>query len=76
MVAKSNSERQAAFRARRSRDAREVQLWLGDSEKLKLARLARHWGISQAEVVARLVRRADEEVVAGLDDAAFEAYLR
>lgn len=75
MVAKSNSERQAAYRARRSRDSREVQLWLGDSEKLKLARLARHWGISQAEAVSRLVRRADEEVVAALDDAAFEEYL-
>ncbi len=53
-----------------------MQPWLGDSEKLALSRLARHWGISQAEVVSRLVRRADDETLADLDDAAFEAYLR
>ena len=75
VVAKSNAERQADYRARRARDSRALQLWLEDSDKLALKRLARHWGISQAQAVARLVRQADKEVVDGLDDEQFEEYL-
>lgn len=75
MAAKSNAERQAAFRARKVRDSRTVQLWLEDADKLALSRLARHWGVSQAEAVARLVREADKEVMDGMDDEQFEAYL-
>ena len=73
-MAKSNAERQAAYRARRARDSRPVQLSLDDVDKLALKRLGRHWGISQAETVARLVRQADQEIVEGMDDQQFEAY--
>lgn len=34
MAAKSNVERQAAYRARRSRDSRAPQSWLDDADKL------------------------------------------
>lgn len=76
MAAKSNAERQAAFRSRRARDSRAVQLWLGEPEKLALSLLARHWGVGQSEVVARLLREADRAVVEGLDDGALEEYFR
>lgn len=75
VAAKSNAQRQAEFRARRSRDARPVQLWLGEADRLALARLARHWDVTRAEAVARLVRGADREAAEGMDDASFEAYL-
>lgn len=75
MTAKSNAEGQAAFRARKARSSRTVQLWLEDLDKLALARLARHWGISQAEAVARLVRQADKEVMDGMGDEQFEECL-
>ena len=75
VAAKSNAERQAEYRARRARGSRALHLWLDDADKLALKRLARHWGISQAEVVARLVREADKEVLDGMEDEQFEDYL-
>ena len=75
VVAKSNAERQAAYRTRRARDSRALQLWLDDADKLALKRLARHWGISQAEAVARLIREADKAIMDGMDDEQFEEYL-
>jgi hypothetical protein len=74
VTAKSNAERQAAYRARRERSARAVHLWLADSEKGALKRLARHRGVSQAELVAGLLRRAEDEATAGMDDGQFNGY--
>ncbi|MGB7964116.1 MAG: hypothetical protein WCF12_14330 [Propionicimonas sp.] len=74
MVAKSSAERQAAYRARQGRRAQAVQLWLADSDKGALRRLARHRAMSQAELVAALLRQAETEATAGMDDGQIDDY--
>ncbi len=86
---RSASERQAAFRARAMRGeggialrtsdpgqgARRIDLLLPTGAALALRRLARHKGMSQAQVLADLIVQADARVASRLDDAQLDEYV-
>ena len=85
----TDSERQAAFRARAMRGkggialrasdpgqgARRIDLFLPTGAALALRRLARHKGMSQAQVLADLIVQADSRVVSRMDDAEMDKYV-
>lgn len=70
---KSSAERQAAYRASRRAAGsegdgeRRVNTWVSTATYLALRRLANRYGVTQREVLERLVRAEDDEVLAGLD---------
>jgi hypothetical protein len=77
-VGQSNAERQAAYRARhlKSEDGRgeRLNLVVDLHAKACLARLARHYGTSQRQVLERLLGDAELAVLEGLrDKSAYEA---
>lgn len=74
VVAKSNPERQAAYRARQGRHSRAVHLWLAGSDKGALKRLARRRGLTQVELIAALLRQAEDAATAGMDDGQIDDY--
>lgn len=77
-MGQSNAERQANYRARhlKSEDGRgeRLNVVIDVHAKACLARLARHHGISQREVLERLLGDAEQTVLEGLaDKSAYEA---
>ena len=86
---KTASERQAAYRARARRGeggialntddpgqgARRVDLFLPTSAALALRRLARHKGVSQAQIVADLITKADHQATKSMDDEVMAEYI-
>ena len=86
---KTASERQAAYRARvqageggialnaedPGQGARRLDLFLPTGEALALRRLARHKGVSQAQIMADLIAKADRQATAKMDDEAFSEYV-
>ena len=79
-MAKSNAERQKAYRAGRARagDNGELRIntFVTTSAALGLKRLAKHYAVTQRAMLERLIADADKAVVAPMDDADFEQYLR
>lgn len=81
-MARTAAQRQAAYRAKRASAGREgngqrrLSLWAESGTALALARLARHEGVTQRAVLERLVRAADEAVLASieLDSPAWDTY--
>ncbi len=87
---KTASERQAAYRARASRGeggialgtddpgqgARRVDLFLPTSAALALRRLARHKDVSQAQIMADLITKADHQATKNMGEVAFADYVR
>jgi hypothetical protein len=72
---KSAAERQAAHRARqRQTYSHRVNTWLPEDAGRALKRLARHHGISQAELIARLVLAEEESLAAGIADDQLDRY--
>lgn len=66
-MATTNAQRQAAYRQRaRQKDSR-ISMWIDMSAALALARLARHEGVSQRQVLERLILQADDQVYASLE---------
>lgn len=69
-MAKSTAERQAAYRARQAHGGddgegqRRVSLWVSTGCALALARLARRYGVTQRELIERMVLAEDERVLA------------
>ncbi|WP_132922586.1 hypothetical protein [Sodalis ligni] len=67
-MAKSASERQAAYRERRAKAGdngeRRINTWVSTGASLALSRLAARQGISQREMLERLIIAADKEVTA------------
>lgn len=68
-MAKTTAERQAAYRARQV-DAgkngdgqRRVSMWLSTGAALALARLACRYGVTQRELVERMLLADDERVL-------------
>lgn len=66
---KSNAQRQREYRLKR-RAAGEhgeanLNLWLDNSAKFALERLAVYWGISERETLEQLIISADRNVLAG-----------
>ena len=72
---KSPAERQAAYRARRrSEYGFRVSLFLPETAGRQLQRLARHEGLTQAELLAKLLADADAAVLDTLDDHGIAGY--
>jgi hypothetical protein len=74
--------RQAAYRARRqlagNSGERRLNTWIGTGAHLALARLAKRYGVTQRDMLERLIRAEDERVLAGLalDTPEWDAYIR
>lgn len=64
-MAKTNAERQAAYRARRIGETR-LNLWIADSAALALERLAEHGGTTKRATLERLLIDAGEALDANL----------
>ncbi len=73
----SSAQRQRAYRQRAQVDAnqRRVNTWISAEAALALRRLARRHGVTQREIIERLVIAAQDEVMRDLADADFERYL-
>lgn len=75
---RSAAERQAAYRARRTEGEgdRRINTWVSSAAALALARLARRYGVTQREMLERLIKAADDEVLQGLelDSPEWDAY--
>lgn len=71
-MSRTNSERQAAYRARRAEAGdngeRRLNTWLSTSAALALERLARHHGLTQRAMLERLLLEAQYDATAGMTD--------
>lgn len=71
--ARTAAQRQAAYRARRpfagndGNGERRLNLWLSTGAFVRLARLARHDGVSKREVLERLINAADALILTDMD---------
>jgi hypothetical protein len=82
-MAKTASQRQAAYRARRphaghdGNGERRLSIWIETGASLALARLARRYAVTQQALIERLVIAEDERILAGMepDSAQWCAYL-
>ncbi len=77
-MATSAPDRQRAYRERAARELnqRRINTWVNAEAVIAIERLARHWNIPKRQVIERLAAQAQEQVTDGLDDAAFEDFLR
>jgi len=77
-MAKTDAQRQAAYRARRNdgEGERRLNAWVSVKAHFALARLARRDGITKREVIERLALAADEALLNTLewDTPEWEAY--
>ncbi len=81
-MAKTAAERQAAYRASRCKAGpggngeRRLNTWVSTGAHLALERLARRYGVTQRELLERLIRAEDEGVLAGIsmDTPEWDAY--
>ncbi|MDX2257932.1 MAG: hypothetical protein NW205_03350 [Hyphomicrobiaceae bacterium] len=68
--AQSNAARQAAYRRRHLHDVNgqgeRINIVATVQAKAKLERLARHYGVTQRELLARVLAGAERKVVDGL----------
>ncbi len=79
-MAKSNAERQKAYRASRHQandgnGQRRINTFVATKAALALNRLARHYAVTQREMLERLIEEADNALVSTMDDAQFEHYI-
>lgn len=86
---KTASARQAAYRLRAMRGeggialetddpgqgARRIDLFLPTSAVLALRRLARHKGVTQAQTMADLIAKADQQATKNMGEVALETYV-
>lgn len=81
-MAKTAAERQAQYRATRAKAGprgdgeRRLNTWVSTGTHLALERLARRYGVTQREVLERLIRSEDDGVLAGIgmDTPEWDAY--
>jgi hypothetical protein len=81
-MAKTASQRQAAYRARRphaghdGNGERRLSVWIETRAALALARLARRYAVTQRALIERLVIAEDERILADIkhDSAQWCAY--
>ena len=64
------AERQAAYRRRRptagENGERRINTWVTTGTSLALARLAQHYGVTQRDMLERLIITADDEITSKL----------
>lgn len=79
-LSRSNAERQAAYRQRHSRNVdgqgQRLNMVVTVQAKAQLERLARHYGVTQRELLARVLANAERKVVDGLTRADERSYYR
>lgn len=70
-MAKTNAERQREYRRRRAtageNGERRINTWVTTGAALALARLARRYGVTQRQMLERLIEQADLEIQKTLD---------
>ena len=78
--AQSNAARQAAYRQRHLHDVdgqgERINMVVSAQAKAQLERLSRHYGVTQREVLARVLAEAERKVVDGLSRGDERAYYR
>ena len=76
--AQSNAARQAAYRQRHLHDVdaqgERINMVVTVQAKAQLERLSRHYGVTQKEVLARVLADAERTVLDGLGRAGEKAY--
>jgi hypothetical protein len=79
-MAKTNAERQAAYRNRQpgagENGYRQLNTWLSTKAALALRRLASHHGVTKQEMLERLITAEDDRMLATLplDSPEYAAY--
>jgi hypothetical protein len=77
---KSNAERQRAYRANRpfagENGERRLSTWLTTAASLALVRLANHYGVTQRQILERLLLAADKAVSDTMSDEQVDLYYR
>lgn len=77
-LSRSNAQRQAAYRQRHLQDVdgqgARVNMVVTVQAKAQLERLARHYGVTQRELLARVLADAERKVVNGLSRTDEKAY--
>lgn len=75
---RSNAERQAAYRQRHLHDVdgqgERINMVVTVQAKAQLERLARHYGVTQRELLARVLAETEQKVIEGLSRAEEKAY--
>ena len=70
-MAKSTAERQAAYRQKRATAGengdRRINTWAASGAVLALSRLSHRYGVTQREMLERLLTSADQEIVSALE---------
>jgi hypothetical protein len=70
-MAMSTAERQAAYRKKRATAGengdRRINTWATTGTVLALGRLSRRYGVTQREMLERLIVSADEQIVGALE---------
>jgi hypothetical protein len=80
-MAKTAAERQREYRQRRpfagpdGNGERRINTWVSTGAALALQRLARHHGVTQREMLERLILDADRRICKRLTDAELDDYL-
>lgn len=77
-MAKSAEERQKAYRDKRpsagidGNGERRINTWVKTGASLGLARLAKRYGVTQREILEKMITEADQSIIATLDPDAPE----
>lgn len=77
-MAKSNAERQAAYKARRATgeiNDRQLNTWLSSEAFFALQRLATHGELTRKGQLEKLILDADKLATANMNDSEFNAYV-
>jgi hypothetical protein len=71
VATRATAERQAAYRKARptagENGERRISAWVSTGAALALNRLARRYGVTKRDMLERLIKAADGEIVATLD---------
>ena len=70
-MAKTVAERQAEYRKKRAvagnNGERRINTWVATGTALALVRLSNRYGVTQRQMIERLVIEADQQIVSALD---------
>lgn len=70
-MATSSAERQAKYRQSRAyagdNGERRINTWVASGTALALGRLAKHYGVTQREILERLILAADQQILVTLE---------
>jgi hypothetical protein len=81
-MAKTAAQRQQAYRKRRpmagENGERRISTWVSTTTALALDRLSRRYGVTNRQMLERLIKDADEQTLATLelDSAEWEEYFQ